>query len=457
METEELRHVWNICPSLDASAATAATAAINEYYKKEEMASRGFAKEPFAVITKAFPRHHALVSSALVSASKLTNRDFPKYVSPQYCLTPSSRPGAGTALTSIYQKHHLVALSAMSGLLVSRLFLTGHSFGHHRFACADHENNSWFAPRHLFRVLKRNAQFTTKYIHSALASDILIGYRYYRHLARNSKSRFPVGNNGKSYETEDALTPEIIEDAKRELSALYASQVDRLNAAVYQFKRGYINLHEIQNDPQFERLMESFWAISFKMVKQIRDNKLQQLPPPPAVGAPGHHQPQRFIDFENEKKEHLTKQLMYLSDTSSVCVLAPRLYDYDVVHLFDSARQSYAKYVRTVKNTSIRLANDGVTTSLLGFAAIEPEMVCEWFAPKMNEKYQTLAKEYYANHVPSRDPIYGALRVKHLKHIPRTAVAVQCVEREVIHEEEGSGRPLPGGRALARVNKNKIV
>lgn len=425
MDNGEIRHIWNIRSSSDTAIASA-SAAITEYYEREEMSSRGFDKEPRAVITKAFPRHHALVSRALASASRLTARDFPKYYPSSQCIAASSQIAAlSSNLTSVYQKHHLVALSAMSGLLAARLFLTGHSFGrrgHDHHDDHHHDRDDWFAPNHLMRSLRHNAQFTTTYVHSALASDILIGYRYYRHLVRDSELRQPIGNTGIHYKNEDLGSENIIPELKCELSTLYASEIDRLNDAVYQFKRGYINVREIQNDPEFQKLMNAFWSISNKVMKQLNEHKK----PPAPIPADRHY----FEELEKERKERFVTQLSDFSDISEVLVRVPRLYDYDIVHLFDNEKQSYAKYVRTVKNTSIRLANDGITTSFLGFAAIEPEMVCELFAPKLNGKYLTIAPENYANHKPSRDPIYGPLRIKHLAHITRTAVATQYVERE---------------------------
>ena len=64
-----------------------------------------------------------------------------------------------TELTA-YQKTHLTALSAMTGLLVSRLF------------------NISSAKPHTIKRSKTHADITANHIHSALASEYLIGRRY---------------------------------------------------------------------------------------------------------------------------------------------------------------------------------------------------------------------------------------------------------------------------------------
>jgi hypothetical protein len=107
--------------------------------------------------------------------------------------------------------------------------------------------------------------------------------------------------------------------------------------------------------------------------------------------------------------------------------MVPQLYNYDIVHLFDGATQGYAKFVKTARHTLVRLSNDGLTAAFLSFAAIEPRMVTAEMAPKHGTKYVTTSLPSCANHIPSRDPLYGALRVKHRAHIPRTADAVNAV------------------------------
>jgi hypothetical protein len=107
-----------------------------------------------------------------------------------------------------------------------------------------------------------------------------------------------------------------------------------------------------------------------------------------------------------------------------VSAIVPQLYNYDIVHLFDSASQGYAKFVKTARHTLVRLSNDGLTAAFLSFAAIEPRMLTAEMAPKHGMKYLTTSMTSCANHIPSRHPLFGELRVKYREHIPRTARAV---------------------------------
>lgn len=398
-----LTNTWNI----RSKNTDAATDAIAEYYQREEMAVQD------TPLDKAHSRHHALVASALGSSLKLATRDFPKYNS--FAATTAHMNAAAAAattttmtLSSAYQKHHLVTLSAMCGLLATRLHITGHS--------RSSRHNT--APQHLWRQLKKHAQFTTHYIHSALASEILIGNRYYRSIVRSSALVCAIGNTNKKTTLED-IAPEFVSSTKAELRALYASEIVRLTDTVKQFKRGFVTLDAIQSDPQFTRLMALFWLYSNQVMKIQSEFEKCTVQQEPGVRLTVFY---ALLDKFNERKD--IKRLFILSDVSEVSAMVPGLFDYDIVHLFDNARQSYAKYVRTVKHTLIRLTNDGLTSAFLSFAAIEPLMVTPEMAPKHGTLYQTLSSKSCANHIPSRHPVYGALRVQHCAHIPRTTDAV---------------------------------
>jgi hypothetical protein len=119
-----------------------------------------------------------------------------------------------------------------------------------------------------------------------------------------------------------------------------------------------------------------------------------------------------------------TKSLFVVADVVSICAMVPHLYIYDVAHLFDNSSQNYAKFVKTSKQTLVRLSNDGLTTAFLSFATIEPRMLTAEMTPKHGMKYLTISMKSCANHIPSRHPLFGELRVRHREHIPRTADAV---------------------------------
>ena len=439
----DTRQVWNIkCSS--AAAADVASAAIEDYYDEEYTA---LSQVPGAPVDKARPRHHALVAAALQSSLTLTERDFPKSSTTTTTPTPTATTTTTAAVSSVYQKHHLVTLSAMCGLLVTRLLITGHS------RSSDHNT----APHHLWRPLKRHAQFTTHYIHSALASEILIGNRYYRSITRCSALTGPIGNTHQHYASAD-ISPEFVSATKDELCAVYASEIARLTDTVQQFKRGFVNLDTIHSDPQFIRMFSLFWLYCNQVMKIQSEFEKCRLQQEAVVGGDRLTLFYAALDKFKERKD--VKRLLIVSDVSEIPAMVPRLYDYDIVHLFDWSKQSYARYVRTVKTTLVRLANDGLTSAFLSFAAIEPRMVTPEMAPKHGMLYQTLSLKSCANHIPSRHPVYGALRVQHSAHIPRTADAA-AVDSNMVRRDSDRRRPrtyryVPVHTTMTEIRNNSI-
>jgi len=139
-------HKWNIYSRESSSNA------IEEYYLREEMARS-------QILDKAFSRHHAIVSSALDTAVKLVNRAFPKGL-----VVDTGRRGwvgvglgVGVGASDAYQKHHLVALSSMSGLLVTRLIVSGMT------RCGSTRRDARDSHHHLMKTMKKHTQITTYY------------------------------------------------------------------------------------------------------------------------------------------------------------------------------------------------------------------------------------------------------------------------------------------------------
>jgi hypothetical protein len=410
-------HIWNIRSS--SAAAAAAATAIEDFYLHENMSSTNPKQNPHTQINKSFPRHHALVCASLGSSCEIIVRDVVeaaggvgrvyrfRHTTDVAAAAARARARAhdtrhATSFTTIssYQKHHLVSMSGLAGLVVAR----------------------WMGVRsagpHTIKHAKKHAELTAKYIHSTLACEILIGNRYYRNLPTriaafevigNSRTNVVVGHCGFSTMANMTLgdvSPENVAAAKTELLETYASQIDRLLDAVRQYKHGFVDLVSIRTDPEFVRLMRAYWHYCSLMMKikhnfeESRDN---------------------YDDYN-----YNTKSFVVVADVVSICAMVPHLYCYDVAHLFDNTSQNYAKFVKTARQTLVRLSNDGLTTAFLSFAAIEPGMVTPEMAPKHGMKYLTTSMKSCVNHIPSRHPLFGALRVKHREHIPRTADAVNA-------------------------------
>lgn len=428
-------NIWNI-------RSSTGSAAVADYYLREEMTLAPL-NEP---INKALLRDHALVSGAFTSSHTLIQREFPKYVALSYAkamattaqwCAPHPRVNATRRLSSVYQKHHLVTISGLCGLLTARLFNTGHTKRSmtSRHVVGGVSVSNYDAPEHLALVLNRWAHFTSRYIHSALTSELLIGNRYYRNIAQHSSLNTPIGNISKKYTLLSEPSPSDMAVAKQELCQVYNSTIERLTHTVKQYKRGFMNLATIHSDPQFERLLTLFWDYANKVMKC--QNEFEK------CVFPGIYENKQYADDVDEAYENMylvasrrffeqknAKRFLVVSDVSELCALVPRLYDYDVVHLFDSVKQTYARFVGVVKETLVRLANDGLTSAFLSFAAIQPDMVTSDFAPKHATKYQHLCLKSCANHIPSSHPVYGALRVQYREHIPRTADVVENISRD---------------------------
>jgi hypothetical protein len=100
-----------------------------------------------------------------------------------------------------------------------------------------------------------------------------------------------------------------------------------------------------------------------------------------------------------------------------------RLIQYNVAHLFDNSTFGYASLLRSAKSSQLRLCNDGLTAGLLTFATIEPRMVTANLAPDVGFVYISCDLAGAANHIQSRDPVFGEILAKHRKHIPTTKEA----------------------------------
>jgi hypothetical protein len=257
---------------------------------------------------------------------------------------------------------------------------------------------------------KSHAELTAKYVHSALACEFLIGYRYYRNLPDIiDSSSMVIGSDKKSCTrstmTLDDISPENVAITKTELCETYSAQIDRIIDAVKQYKRGFVGLQTIRCDPQFMRLMHAFWRYNNQLMKIQND----------------------FEESSDRSDQNFdANRLLVVADICKVAAMVPQLCNYDIVHLFDNTKQSYAKLIKTYKRTLVRLSNDGLTAAFLSFAAIEPRMVTAEMAPKHGLKFQTTTMTSCLNHIPTRHPVYGTLRVKHLHHIPRTVDAVDA-------------------------------
>lgn len=441
-------HDWNINQK---SNETESRRAIDEYYAREEHV---FSAD------QAYPHHHALIRSACRSASTLLLVSAPEE---ECCAAAATIP---TDTFVVGSKHHLTALSGMTGLLVRRMLGVRHING---LPVAP------FPFGDLYETTKKTyAKRMNRYIHSALASEYIIGNRYFREvvIARkailnlavsSSYSEFPIlaadadpevrEEQRRRYEqnrecpvgmlrcnatknlTDRDITPESLEITRQELLTAYSANIDRLMAAIQQYRRGFVSLADIRTDPEFVRLNTAFWRYSNQVVKA--KTVFEERDATAASNLPFHAVIRDYGTFREIKD---AKRFIVFSLISEPAVLVPRMYEYDVARIFDNWRQSYVKYIKTTKETWARLANDGSNVTFLAFAAIEPKMATTDYAPTIGctTAYHTLALKSCANYIPSRHPVFGGLCLQHRHHIPRTADVMN-----MMHENHAANYKRP--------------
>jgi hypothetical protein len=385
---------------------------ICQYYFNEKSSSvRKLA--PGQGIQKSFPHHHCLMKASLSSTQTLL-RDkclHRSYARTAYAFQPECIISSTDALARIHaveetpfteltarQKKYLMAQSAMAGILVSRLF--GFSS----------------AKPHTIKWLKKHADITAKYIHSALACECLIGNRYYYNLPavlsqeKSNVGRLPIEKILHNIKAEDA-TYDKIKENRAQLVELYHSNIERLEDAVEQFRRGFLSIQTIREDSEYKKMLEMFWMLQTQCMKYktVLESSMSAR--------------QTFCERNNITFDRRAIQVMVCNLIFSCQVICPRLFAYEIVHLFDDCSGVYAKYVEVTKAKHLEMCNEGLTSAFLTFSAIEPNMVSTVLAPYIREvgnavHYPSDFSEH-AYHIPSRDAIFGQLLSKHRVHIPR--------------------------------------
>jgi hypothetical protein len=402
--------IYNHDKKQSNGAAEMAAEMVEQYYFHEDV-SNVRKLVPGQGIQKSFPRHHCLMKASLSSTQTLIHDKclYRSYTRTAYAFQPECIISSRDALARIHavketpfteftahQKKYLMAQSAMAGLLVSRLF--GFSS----------------AKPHTIKWLKKHADITAKYIHSALACEYLIGNRYYYNLpAVLRQEMFPIGRlpiekRLVNIKAEDATYDKILQSQKQ-LLELYNSNIERLEDAVKQFRRGFLSIQTIREDSEYKKMLEMFWLLQTQCMKYR------------SVSESCMSARQTFCERNNITFDRRSIQVMVCNIVFSCQVIYPRLFAYDIAHLFDNCGESYATYIKTTKAKHLEMCNQGLISAFLTFSAIEPNMVSTALAPHMEECKMHYPSEFseYAFHIPSRDATFGPLLSKHRVHIPR--------------------------------------
>jgi hypothetical protein len=388
---------------------------LEDYYFNEDVSN--IKKLPKGQgIQKSFPQHHCLMRASLSSAQsilddKCLHRSYATTAATCMHLFHPERIDSTCAVARVHstnkenntpftkltahQKKYLIAQSGMAGLLVSRLFGVS------------------FAKPHTIKWLKKHADITANYIHSAFASECLIGNRYYYNLPQLlSQERFTVGTlpdekKLANMKAEDA-TYDKIQESQSHLVAMYNSNIKRLENAVKQFRRGFLSLEEIRKDSEFTEMLEMFWMLQTQCMKYRQ------------VTESGISAQQAFCERNNMTFDRRSIQIMLCNLVFSCQAICPKLFSYEIVHLFDNNNSTYATYATTTKSKQLELSNQGLVSAFLAFSAFEPNMVSTMLAPHIEHRESQDNHDFSAcaNHIPSRDAVFGQLLLKHRVHVP---------------------------------------
>jgi hypothetical protein len=260
-------------------------------------------------------------------------------------------------------------------------------------------------------ALKR-ADLIAGVISSALACEYLVGNRYYRNLPTVLASQeHVVGvSNATAPTTPNDATYNKIQETGEALQALYDANIDRLEWCVDQYEQGVVSLNTLRTDPGFVKMFSEFWKLGFQTMKA---RALSETRIAAARAANPANLSAFSCDAESAERILICRQIL-----KGQCCFS-RLYQYRIAHLFDNSNFNYATLVRSAKSTQLRLCNDGLTVALLTFAAIEPRMASAKLVPKLGQRYLTCDVSGAANHVQSRDTVFGHLMVKYRQHVPR--------------------------------------
>lgn len=200
-----------------------------------------------------------------------------------------------------------------------------------------------------------------------------------------------------------------IKENRSRLVKLYHSNIDRLEYAVQQFRRGLVSLQSIREDPEFATMFGMFWLVQTQSSKQYKN-----------LMTTGLTTRQAFCESNGIAFDRMSIKIHICNIIFSCQVVCPKLFSYDIAHLFDDKCQSYIKYVKTVRSKQLQLSNEGLNSAFLAFSAIEPRMVSMKLAPHIEEKTvwnPCSDLSIYMNYIQSRDEIFGTLLCKHRFHI----------------------------------------
>ena len=408
---------WKYLPAAAAAAGSSATAdprdIIAQYYALEgqHCPTKTAARLNFKHFETALPRHYAIVAASRQPRqfSSLTDLQTSSLRASATATQSNSRARVRvhtlsditpfTELT-VRQKGVVIAHSALAHLVVKKLAGV--------FRAKPYER----------RVALEHADIIASFISSALACEYLVGNRYYRNLPTILASEIYIVGSGENTRTYCAqltladVTPAKIQENEEAFQVIYDANIDRLESCVEQYERGLVSLETLRTDPEFVKMITKFLELKFQTMKwrSLSQDRIT------AAAAAAHMSSSATRSSDKEYAEGIIgcRQIFKIQ-----CRFA-RLCQYRIAHIFDNSNFSFAGLLRASRSSQLRLCNDGLSSALLTFAAIEPRMVTTEMVPRLGLNYLACDVSSAANHIQSRDPVFGGLLAKHRHHIPTT-------------------------------------
>ena len=392
---------------------------MEQYYKLEEQhCPKKDDRANFKHIETAFPRHCALVAatrqprqfisrteSQIMNLQNAPNQNqIQRRARVRIHTTCDITPF--TEIT-LHQRVVVIARTGIAHLLVKKLA------------------GIFWTERHMHQSALTFADLVASFISSALACEYLVGNRYYRNLPSilANETQLVGCPCGRHYQiTAEDVTLAKIQETTQELQVLYDANIDRLEAVIAQYARGFVSLEEIRTDPDFVQMFSKFWRLSFQTMKarSCAESRIATL---------------RSISsgLFDEETCSADRVIACRNLFSAQCQFS-RLMQYNVAHLFDNSNFNYVSFVRASKSSQLRLCNDGLTSALLTFAAIEPRMVTAEMTPLLGDIYVSRCSlSGAANHIQTRDPVFGEMLIKHRQHVPlmKEIIELAGIRRQV--------------------------
>ena len=275
------------------------------------------------------------------------------------------------------QRTILISFSGITGLLITRLF--------------DNTTNS---NRRKFASF---GMHITQRIHSTSACEIMTDNRYTKLLPKKLNPR----NN-----TIDMP----LNRAKHMLRAIYydGKTLRALKQHIVDFKRGLISIKIIHENTAYN-LLYSYWFYCVALA--MRYSTLT-----PAA--------QRLNCLPVETKfQKATRIIRIIAEFSEM--LSP-----DIAYIM-----RFTRLAQSFRIMLVRLSGDGSIAAFLTLSKIEPGMIDDILSPHINTRYCGICdSDSHHNWIPSKDRIFGKLKLKHINHIPRTAaIETNCCRRQLIY------------------------